>query len=419
MYYRFLTLKKQNRIKFVNIHLVGSLIIILLATCTKEVTSSLLETDSFIHVYPAKGNQTVKHIKQTTDGGFLIVGSEGLKVPNDYLGTFLLKVSAAGKLETKDTITNEAMSTLKCTNLSDGGVVINTGSSPGFFLKVDKSLKKEPVYPYCNFKSYLISPILEMKDGSFQLSLSNGSGTGAPSFNTVIKVSPTLATAQIIIPDSTLGVKVLSIDLYNNDDPANYFFTGTCFKNWQGSWGAIRKVFVAKQQYQGSALITSKTLIIDPLNVSDQVNFPLLYVNTSDNNLILAINKTGLHSENKVQLVKVDSALNIVWQKDLNINIKGTFCNEISECKDGNYLIAGAINMSGKLSIQPFACKIDGDGNILWSKIYSTAFRGTFNRALQLSDGSYVFAGNTTGFGEGAEESDVFIIKTDKDGNLK
>lgn len=416
--YKLFNLKNVSRIKLGTIHLIGCMLIVLFTTCKNEVTPSTLETGSFIHVFPANGNQTLRHIRQTPDGGYIIVGSEGLNKSNDNLRTFVLKVSAAGKFEKKDTVSNEAMNTPKCSNLDDGGILINTGISPGFFFKVDKNLKKGPVYRYTNALIYQNSPAIEKLDGSFQLTMTNGMGTSAASSNYVLNVSANGLIDYFQIQDSSLGVKAVTFDLYRSNSNTSYFFTGIGYKDWQGNWNSIRRIFVAKLQYQGLGLIARKTLIIEPQNFSEQVYAPLLYINTSDNHLILAIRKLGLHAENKVQLVKVDSNLNIIWQKALNISIKGTYTNDIIECPDGHYLVAGSCTILGKLSYQPFACKIDRNGNIIWSQIYNTAFGGSFTHGLQISDGSYVFAGNTTGFGEGSQEGDVFIIKTDKDGNL-
>ena len=84
---------------------------------------------------------------------------------------------------------------------------------------------------------------------------------------------------------------------------------------------------------------------------------------------------------------------------------------------NGNILACGHYFINNKK--QAFATLISSDGVVIWNKIYNTTYSCIINTGEQLADGSFVFVGNTSSFGNGDNEADIFIIKTDQNGSLK
>ena len=84
--------------------------------------------------------------------------------------------------------------------------------------------------------------------------------------------------------------------------------------------------------------------------------------------------------------------------------------------EDGGYIACGYCILTDKM--QAFACKVSKDGQIEWTRIYTSTYSGMLCHGQQLKDGSFVFVGNTVSFGFGKNESDIFVIKTDKNGQV-
>jgi len=66
-------------------------------------------------------------------------------------------------------------------------------------------------------------------------------------------------------------------------------------------------------------------------------------------------------------------------------------------------------------SMDGYVLKLDANGNKVWGKTFGGNKDDLFYSVEQTKDGGYVFAGWTQSFGAG--QTDVYIIKTDAEGN--
>jgi hypothetical protein len=121
-------------------------------------------------------------------------------------------------------------------------------------------------------------------------------------------------------------------------------------------------------------------------------------------------------------LLKTDTNGNKVWQE----RYKG-FALSIQQTTDGGYIAAGTINLpvgapDADLQADVYLLKTDKDGNVIWEKNYGedkTNGGDTLDEGRsvqQTSDGGYIIVGDTKPYGM---RSDVYLLKTDADGNLQ
>jgi hypothetical protein len=139
-----------------------------------------------------------------------------------------------------------------------------------------------------------------------------------------------------------------------------------------------------------------------------------------------------------VCLVKTDSNGDTLWTRmyggagwDEGMKVKQTF--------DGGYIVTGASTGFGNSSYDVYLIKTDGSGNLQWSKLYAGNHNDATYDIIQLADSGYVFMGETESFGNnhllresktqnyfqrsasvierGTDHSNVFIIRTDKNGD--
>lgn len=137
---------------------------------------------------------------------------------------------------------------------------------------------------------------------------------------------------------------------------------------------------------------------------------------TSDGGYLLAgVTSSFAVGGRDVFLVKTDASGNLSWQKSLGgLGSDGAW--DIKHTSDGGYILAGWTFSHGPGSIgNAWLVKTDSLGNQLWHQ----AFGGTgVDRAYsvqQTTDGGYILAGYTSSFGAGLD--DMLLIKTDNLGN--
>jgi uncharacterized delta-60 repeat protein len=115
-------------------------------------------------------------------------------------------------------------------------------------------------------------------------------------------------------------------------------------------------------------------------------------------------------------LIKTDANGNIVWAKTYG-GIDYDWAHSVQQTSDGGYIMAGYTSFFGAGSFDVFLIKTDANGNIQWAKTYGgTAIDWAYS-VQQTSDGGYIVAGYTRSFGAGGW--DIFLIKTDANGNIQ
>ncbi len=148
---------------------------------------------------------------------------------------------------------------------------------------------------------------------------------------------------------------------------------------------------------------------------------------TADGYLITGANSATGYMDN-VLLIKTDFEGNAVWQKSIG-GTSGEIGFRIFSSMDGNYFINAISSSSdGDISNDPYPgtadfwfVKINGDGDIIWEKIYGGTCREDGWDGVPTSDGGIVQLGYTCSYDGDISNYigtwDTWMLKIDNEGN--
>lgn len=115
-----------------------------------------------------------------------------------------------------------------------------------------------------------------------------------------------------------------------------------------------------------------------------------------------------------VYLVKFNSNGNMEWSKVIG-GARADYAEVVKQTSDGGYIVAGSTSSFGAGEEDAFIIRTDGKGNVLWSKTFGGKYNEEARNVEETKDGGYILSGWTSSFGAGGK--DVYLIKTDSDGN--
>ena len=119
--------------------------------------------------------------------------------------------------------------------------------------------------------------------------------------------------------------------------------------------------------------------------------------------------------ENDIYLIKTDAAGDIIWTKTYG-NSYNNIGYDIQKTSDGGYIIIGFSEPNG-LDSDIYLLKIDGDGNMIWSKTFGGEYNEVGSSIKETPDKGYIFTGETWSFGKGTPyASNVDLLKVDQNG---
>jgi len=148
-------------------------------------------------------------------------------------------------------------------------------------------------------------------------------------------------------------------------------------------------------------------------------------VQTSDGGYIVAGTTTSydgdgrlglIPDEGDVYLIKTDANGNLIWQKNYG-GPEEDAGYSVLQTNDGGYIIAGKTESYGAGGSDVYLIKTDTNGNMLWQKSYGGSELDCADSVLETNDGGYIIVGTTSSYSSYGD-LDVYFIKTDANGNM-
>ena len=308
-------------------------------------------------IFATSGDDYGEYVEQTSDGGFIIVGT------TDYSGgddVFLIKTNSAG-----DTLWTRTYGTYH--------------------------------YDYATC-------VHQTNDGGYII------------FGETDSYDPNFWEGLIIKTDSngdTIWTKHLG-------DFAYYFFQSGVELNGFGyvavgftKTGAAEPedIWLVKTDNNGDTVWT-KTFGGSERDVPNSI-----YRTTDGGFIISASTESPSAGEFDVLLIKTDSDGNLSWSKTYG-GIKRDVASDVKQTDDGGYIIAGHTESYGHVNNynDAWLIRTDSDGDTLWTKTWGSDEHDGAMSVVQTNDGGFVW----TGYRKiSTFVQDLWVVKTDADGNTQ
>ena len=146
-------------------------------------------------------------------------------------------------------------------------------------------------------------------------------------------------------------------------------------------------------------------------------DFAFSVLQTIDNGFVAVGYTRSLgEGETDIYIVRTDENGDILWSR--TYGGKGyERASSIQPTTDDGYIIAGWTASFGAGGLDIYMLKITADGAVQWSKTYGGQGNDYGYSVKETYDGGYIIAGFRWGLLE--KQSDMYVIKTDKIGNVK
>ena len=120
--------------------------------------------------------------------------------------------------------------------------------------------------------------------------------------------------------------------------------------------------------------------------------------------------------DRNVWVIKLDKNGNKVWDRTFG-GTSEDWANSIIQTKDRGYMVAGWTSSMGAGKTDVWIIKLNKRGDLVWDRTFGGSEDDEAHSIIQTEDGGYAVAGWTES--KGAGNSDVWVIKLDKNGDLQ
>ncbi|KYK21629.1 hypothetical protein AYK24_08855 [Thermoplasmatales archaeon SG8-52-4] len=337
-------------------------------------------------------------VQQTTDGGYIITGATGSFGTGNY-DVWLIKTNKYGNMVWYRTFGGTNSDEGRCVQqTSDGGYIITGGTSSFgagnadvWLIKTDSTGNMEWNKTFGGTKH----------DGGYYVQQTTDSGyiiTGTRDAYSIdegnVWLIKTDSTGNMEWNKTFGGTKRDEGYCVQQTNDSGYIITGLTF-SFGGGGGDI---WLIKTDNGGNKLWDG-TFGIGMGNCVQQTN----------NGGYIITGVKGID----VCFIKTDSNGKPMWDKTFG-GAKSDWGYYVQQTTDGGYILTGKTLSFGAGNGDVWLIKTDDNGYRMWNKTFGGTEFDYGKCVQQTTDGGYILTGGTRSFGAG--KSDVWLIKTDKEG---
>jgi len=397
--------------RFSVISLIISLLFILSCEDKKDTTPI-----TFYKIFGGSENDYGYSVKQTTDGGYILTGSTKSYGNGEY-DVWLIKTDSQGIIEWNKTFGgSEYDDGRSVQQTTDGGYIITgftssfgNGNSDVYLIKTDSQGNEEWNKTFGgNWTDHGFSVQLTT-DGGYIIT-----GNTESSENGYVLLIKTNSEGTEEWNKTFGGTKPNSGSSVQLTTDGGYIITGS-LKSSNGS--VYTDVWLIKTDSQGNEE-WNKTFGGNWTDYGSSVQ-----LTTDGGYIITGYTEYTEQFDGDVLLIKTDSQGNQEWNKTFGGSGYFEGGHSVQQTTDGGYIIIGKTNsfgnnQQGQQGHQDvYLIKTNSNGNEEWNKTFGGNTSDGGRSVQQTTDGGYIITGYTFSFGSFTNTSDIWLIKTDSQGN--
>jgi hypothetical protein len=375
--------------------------LIIFVVCQIFTTITHSQTPGFERFYGTSGLDKSRDLCQTDDGGFV---STGLLLDGSDRHVFLLKTNSSGdslwvKTHPKS-VGSDGWSIKKTfdNGFIVGGYLVNIPLPQDLYILKTDSLGNKVWDNQITHQegSFALSVIQDNDSNYVTCGYISGNGLYICKFG---QQGDTIWTKIITSQQNVQGWYI------ENTFDNNYIITGTNYS------GGSSNVIIIKMDYNGG-------VIWQKIYGTSNRDYGLCVIPTVDNNYLISgysTNSTSFITHGL--LIKVDAFGELIWIKNYPATKWKAFWSLAELPNSEGYIMTGQItDNSTPTDHNVYLLKTDTAGNELWSKEFGGAVNEHGHNLILTADGGFAIAGYTNSIGYG--DFDIYLIKTDSNGNL-
>ena len=360
---------------------------------------------TFQRTYGDAGPERGTSVQQTSDGGYIVVGSTGFaKFGTDV---YLIKTNFSGDTLWTRTYGGTTYSVgTSVQQTSDGGYIVAGGSGSfesggAYLVKTNSSGDTLWTRTYHATPNSHANSVQQTSDSGYIIAGYtgwNGGGTDVYLIKTNSS-GDTLWTRTYGGAGDEQGMSV------QQTSDGGYIVVG-----YTWSFGAGPSDFyLIKTSSSGDTLWTRAF-------GGTHYEFGFSVQQTSDGGYIVAGQTYSFGAgPSDVYLIKTNSSGDTLWTRTYG-GVYQDGGTSVQQTSDGGYIVAGYYTVfSGPFSSRSYLIKTNSSGDTLWTRTYGDTLGATASSVQQTSDGGYIVAGSST---LGYNNEDVYLIKTLGDGTV-